>query len=222
VVRLGVSVTGIRVARGAVRGVDTSAGPVDAGTVVLTAGAGTPELLGSVGRGLPVGFVRHQIVRLHRPLDRLPTHPTVGDVVNALSFRPDSGDVTLVGIREDPAERDGYRQAVDGEVAGEAMRATAARMPAMADAGWDGGWAGLFDVTPDWHPVIDRVPGVAGLVCGVGFSGHGFKLSPAVGQALAELAVHGEARTTDVTPLRFTRFEEGDLLRSAYGGTVFA
>jgi len=222
VVRLGVRVTGIRVVRGQVAGVDTSDGPIETGTVVLAAGAGTPELLASVGRSLPIGFVRHQIVRLHRPLDRLPTHPTIGDVANGLSFRPDRGDVTLVGIREDPSGRDGWRQAVDGDVAEEALRATAARMPAMADAGWDGGWAGLFDVTPDWHPVIDRVSGVAGLVCGVGFSGHGFKLSPAVGQALAELAVHGEARTIDMTPLRFTRFDEGDLLRSAYGGTVFA
>lgn len=221
-IQLGVEVISIRTRGGRVTGVDTAKGPIEAGAVVLAAGAGTPKLLATVGQSLPIGFVRHQVIRLHRPLDRLPTHPTVGDVPNALSFRPDSGDVTLVGIREDPVALDSYKQSVDADVAQEAMRATTARMPAMADAGWDGGWVGLFDVTPDWHPVIDRVPGVGGLVCGIGFSGHGFKLSPSVGLALAELAMHGSSRTIDMTPLRFTRFEEGDLLRSAYGGTVFA
>jgi glycine/D-amino acid oxidase-like deaminating enzyme len=212
----------IRTRGGRVIGVDTARGPIDVGTVVLAAGAGTPRLLATVGQSLPIGFVRHQVIRLHRPLDRLPAHPTVGDVPNALSFRPDTGDVTLVGIREDPVAPEGYKRSVDTDAAREAMRATTARMPAMADAGWDGGWVGLFDITPDWHPVIDRVPGVGGLICGVGFSGHGFKLSPSVGLALAELAVHGAARTIDMTPLRYTRFAEGDLLKSAYGGTVFA
>jgi sarcosine oxidase subunit beta len=221
-IRLGVRATALRVSGDRIVGVETSEGRIDASTVVLAAGAGTSDLLKTVAQSVPLGFVRHQVVKLHRPLDRLPVHPTVGDVPNGLSFRPDRGDVTLVGIREDPVQPAGYKQTVDAEVAEEALRVTTARMPAMADAGWDGGWVGLFDVTPDWHPVIDRVPGIGGLVCGIGFSGHGFKLSPAVGLALAELAVHGAARTIDMTPLRFTRFAEGELLRSAYGGTVFA
>jgi len=66
------------------------------------------------------------------------------------------------------------------------------------------------------------VPGLENLVVGAGFSGHGFKLSPTIGRALAELAVDGRATTIDMTPLRFTRFAEDDLLGSAYGATVFA
>ncbi|MBI4306458.1 MAG: FAD-binding oxidoreductase [Chloroflexi bacterium] len=221
-VQLGTNVTAIRVADGRVVGVDTDRGRLESGAVIVVAGPWTPDLLAPLGIKVPLSVVRHQVVRLHRPLDRLPSHPTVGDVPGGLSFRPDSGDVTLVGVREDPAERDTFKQSVDTDVAEDALTLLAKRHSAFADAGWDGGWCGLFDITPDWHPIIDRVPEIEGLVLGVGFSGHGFKLSPAVGRALAELAVHGRASTIEMQPLRFARFEEGDLLRSAYGGTVFA
>ncbi|MBI4220077.1 MAG: FAD-binding oxidoreductase [Chloroflexi bacterium] len=221
-IRLGWNVKGIRVRNGRAAGVDTDQGGLEASTIIVAAGPWTPDLLAPLGIEIPVSVVRHQVVRIHRPLDRLPTHPTVGDVPNGLSFRPDSGDTTLVGTREEPAERDTYAQTVDTDVARDALAVLADRHGAFADAGWDGGWCGLFDITPDWHPVIDCVPGIEGLVVGVGFSGHGFKLSPCVGRALAELAVHGRSKSIDMRPLRLTRFAEGDLLRSAYGGTVFA
>ena len=70
--------------------------------------------------------------------------------------------------------------------------------------------------------MIDHVPGVDNLVVGAGFSGHGFKMSPAIGLSLAELATESEKTTFDLHPLRFERYEEGDLLKSAYGGNVFA
>ena len=80
----------------------------------------------------------------------------------------------------------------------------------------------MFTVTPDWHPVIDRVPGYDNVYVAAGFSGHGFKLSPAIGRALAEMIVNGESTSIDVSKLRFNRFVEDDLLQSAYGRTVFA
>lgn len=221
-VALGVAARSVLTRNGKVSGVETTHGTIGARAVVLAAGAGTPELLNGLGANVPLSFVRHQVVKLHRPLDRLPTHPTIADVPGCLSFRPDSGDITLVGIREDPVESVDFKRTVDTEVAREAMDALAHRLGPMADAGWDGGWAGIFDITPDWHPVIDRIPGVDGLVCGVGFSGHGFKLSPSVGRALAELVVHGETRAIDMRSLRYSRFADGKVLTSAYGGTVFA
>lgn len=221
-VRLGVTVTGIVTERGRAVGVETSEGRIEAGAVVLTAGPWATEFLESVGAPLPISWVRHQVVRLHRDLERIPTHPIIADTASGLSFRPDAGDLTLIGVREDPTDRDTYNQSVDASVAGESLECVVRRMPAMESAGWDGGWSGLFTITPDHHPVIDRVPGVDNLVCGVGFSGHGFKLSPTIGRALAELVIHGRATTIDMTPLRFTRFAEGDLLGSAYGATVFA
>ena len=96
------------------------------------------------------------------------------------------------------------------------------RMPDMQDAYFRGGWSGLFTVTPDWHPILDKIPGHDGIYCALGFSGHGFKLSPAVGQAMSELIVNGHAADIDLSILRFNRFEEGDLLGSSYQYNVLA
>ncbi len=221
-IELGVGVTGILTDRRRVTGVETGDGPIHAGAVVLVAGPWSTELLMSVGAPLPLSYLRHQVVQLRRSLERYPTLPTVADAPGGYSFRPDSGDVTLVTIKEDPADRESYNQSVDVEVAQMALEVMAQRLPGFEEAGWDGGWSGLFTVTPDWHPVVDKVPGVDGLVTGVGFSGHGFKLSPAIGRALAEFVVDGRSSSIDMTPLRFTRFAEGDLVTSSYGASVFA
>lgn len=221
-VRLGATVSGIVVESGRAVAVETPEGRINAGAIVLTAGPWIPEFLHSVGAPLPLSWVRHQVVKIHRPLNRIPTHPIIADTSNGISFRPDAGDVTLIGIREDPTDRDTYNRSVDPSCAAESLEYLVQRYPAFDEAGWDGGWAGLFTITPDYHPVIDRVPGVDNLVVGAGFSGHGFKLSPTIGRALAELAVDGKTTSIDMTPLRFTRFAEGDLLKSSYGANVFA
>ena len=98
----------------------------------------------------------------------------------------------------------------------------ARRIPAMADCYFRGGWSGLFTTTPDWHPILDRVPGIEGLYCAVGFSGHGFKLSPMIGKTMAELIVLGQASSVDISPLRYSRFAEGDLMNSSYRYRVLA
>ena len=220
--RLGVTVTGIDQRKGRAVAVGTYSGSISCGAVVIAAGPWSTELLYSIGAPLPISYVRHQVIRLRRPGDVDPKHPTIADMARGHSFRPDSGDVSLIGAREDPAERDTYNQSVDSDVALAALHGVVDRMPGMAEAGWDGGWSGVFTITPDWHPVIDRVPGPENVFVGAGFSGHGFKMSPAIGRALAELVVDGSSRSIDITQLRFTRFIEDDLIKSSYGGTVFA
>ncbi|MNT67697.1 Monomeric sarcosine oxidase [compost metagenome] len=74
----------------------------------------------------------------------------------------------------------------------------------------------MYDVTPDWNPVLGRVPGVAGLIVGFGFSGHGFKLSPTVGRVLAQEAL-GLATDVSLKPYDIGRFESGALLTGKYG-----
>ena len=130
--------------------------------------------------------------------------------------------MTLVGFGEDPAEVDSYNQGVDLDRAAEVMEGMVERIPALSDSYFRGGWSGLFTITPDWHPIMDRVPSIEGLYCAVGFSGHGFKLAPAIGQVMAEMVAHGQGRSFDLTPLRFTRFDEGDLLTSSYRYNVLA
>ena len=78
------------------------------------------------------------------------------------------------------------------------------------------GFAGPYDITPDWNPIIGPCPGIDGLYLAVGWSGHGFKLSPAVGEVVAA-EVSGRTPPIDVGELRPERFAEGRLLRLAYG-----
>ena len=90
----------------------------------------------------------------------------------------------------------------------QAVRNLARRMPPMAAATPLYGHAGLYDMTPDAHPIIGPAPGVAGLYLCAGFSGAGFKKGPAVGQCLAELILDGRTTTLDLTPFRLERFAD--------------
>jgi len=90
------------------------------------------------------------------------------------------------------------------------------RLPAFAAAGLASSWTGVYDVTPDWNPVLGPLPGVAGLHIAYGFSGHGFKLSPVVGRMVAQGAL-GLPLDFPLEPYSLTRFAGGRLLRGRYG-----
>jgi glycine/D-amino acid oxidase-like deaminating enzyme len=89
-------------------------------------------------------------------------------------------------------------------------------MPAFADAGLAASWTGVYDVTPDWNPVLGPVPGIAGLHVAYGFSGHGFKLAPVVGRLVAQAAL-GQAPDLPLAPYALERFRQGRLLTGRYG-----
>jgi sarcosine oxidase subunit beta len=92
----------------------------------------------------------------------------------------------------------------------------AERFPSYEAAGVASSWTGVYDVTPDWNPVLGRVNGMSGLVVGYGFSGHGFKLSPGIGRILAQEAL-GLATDVPLTPYALERFRTGSLLTGKYG-----
>jgi sarcosine oxidase subunit beta len=87
--------------------------------------------------------------------------------------------------------------------------------PPLADAGLRSRWAGLYEMTPDRHPIVGPTP-VEGLWVAAGFSGHGFQHGPVVGKLLAEMIVDGAARTVDVAPLALERFSTGDPIREGH------
>ncbi len=214
---------GIEVSGKKVRAVITPQGRIETPVAVVAAGPWSKGELARVGVDVPLVPVRHQVASLARPVDRLPLHPTVGDIAQSFSFRPDGASMTLMGFGDDEeADVETYNQGVDMDTAADAMARLTRRMPAMSDAYYQGGWSGLFTTTPDWHPVLDQVPGIEGLYCAIGFSGHGFKLSPMIGVTMAELIVEGAASTIDISPLRYSRFEENDLLESSYRYRVLA
>ena len=212
----------VEVSSGRVQAVLTSQGRVETPIAVVAAGPWSKQVLSAIGVDVPLSTVRHQVASIIRPVEQIPHHPIVGDIAQSLSFRPEGSAMTLVGFGEDEADLASYNQGVDLERVPEVMERLLNRMPAMADSYFRGGWSGLFTITPDWHPILDRVPGIDGLYCAIGFSGHGFKLSPAIGLAMAELITQGEATSVDLTPLRVSRFEDGDLLTSSYHYNVLA
>ena len=222
-VQMQAEVVSLQVEDGRVTGVVTSQGIVETNTVVVAAGPWAPKLLGPLGFDIPLEPVRHQVVQIQRPWDILPHHPAVADIANKASFRPDGDQFTLIGVGEDETvDADSFNPAVDFEPAAQAFERVVQRMPALGQGYFRGGWAGLFTVTPDWHPVLDRVEGAEGVYCAVGFSGHGFKLAPMIGTVMAELVTEGQAASVDITPLRVSRFREGDLVRSSYRYSVLA
>src|SRR5262249_56752627 len=125
----------------------------------------------------------------------------VYDVGPNIYTRPELGEHILVGGLEpeealDVADPDRYKEGVSLDESTEALARVSHRFPVLADGHIARGYAGCFDVTPDWHPVIDRV-GPEGFYVAAGFSGHGFKLSPAVGHMVATLVADGPAGHPD-------------------------
>lgn len=212
----GVAVTGLQVRGDQIQGVETSLGPISTPLVIATAGPWSGPLLKRVGIDLPLVPSRHQIMLLERPAD-VPASLTY-IAAGSLYFRPDSAGMTLVGYGpgEDGVDPDNYRDSVDDDIKASGSVALAQRYPALERAGMRRGYAGCYTVTPDGKMIVDRAPGIAGLYIGAGFSGTGFKISPAVGIALAELATQGEATSVDVRAFSAQRFAEGRMLRATY------
>ncbi|MCY4365293.1 MAG: FAD-dependent oxidoreductase [Chloroflexi bacterium] len=216
------NVTGVEISGGRVQAVVTDQGRVATPVAVVAAGPWSNILTAGAGIEFPLVPVRHQVAMVTRSPGLLPDHPIVGDIAQSFSFRPESPTLTMVGYAEEEVELDSYDEGIDHAEAAHAMARLARRMPAMEQSYLRGGWSGLFTTTPDWHPILDRVPGIEGLFCMVGFSGHGFKLAPSIGQAMAELILDGSAGSIDLSPLRFSRFEENDLILSRYRYRVLA
>jgi len=106
---------------------------------------------------------------------------------------------------------------VDEAFIEEQVLPTALRIfPPIGEAGIATTWAGLYEMTPDRHPVLGPAPGVDGLLLANGFSGHGFQHAPIVGKLLAELVVDGRAHTVDIAPLSLERFARGQPVRERH------
>lgn len=223
VIKQGVEVTGIRVESGRVIGVDTSEGQIDAAAVINTAGSWGPALAISVGVNVPAKPSRHQIASFIQPDDfEIPMHAVVADLINEHYMRPDTGGLTLAGSVVDDtsdavSDPDVFNQKVDRPFVEEMVEKSARRMPALERGRIQGGWAGLYTVTPDWSAIIDQVDELPGLVLGLGFSGSGFKMGPVVGEMLADLATGDNQCPITPSIFSLSRFETGENISSAYG-----
>lgn len=226
-IREGVEVTRIIVNGERVTGVGTGSEAIEAGAVIVAANVWSKSLVEPLGITLPVTATRHPMLALRRPADsggRLGLHAVCLDMTREIYLRPDLGGITLVGSTENvftPSDPDAYPQGLSEEEIAFFRERAGACFPALKRAVPRGGWAGIYDDTPDFHPILDRLPGYDGLYCAVGFSGHGFKLSPIVGQWMAGLVLSGQ-KPDDMQPLNFARFTNGQEIRPSYSSGVLA
>jgi sarcosine oxidase subunit beta len=214
-------VTGIDTHGGRVRAVRTPGGEIAADHVVIAAGPWARPVGRLAGLELPVTPSRESIVTLRPTFDWSPLHPVTGDLANEVYLRPETGGLILVGNTRDtlaPGDPDAYEDRPGAEHTTEVLTRLTRLMPGAASAAITGGWSGMYEVSPDWNPIMGSAAGVRGLHYAVGFSGHGFKLSPVVGILMTEQVLDGRARTVDITPYRLERFQEGQELRVAYQG----
>ena len=206
----GVEVTGLRTSDGKVHGVETSQGAIDAPLVLNAAGPWSGLVGKMAGVQLPIEPVRRQMFTT-TPLPELPgDFPFVLDFAQSLYFHC-YGPGLLIGM-SNQAERPGFDQSVDEGFELVNLEAAIRRMPLMEQAGRAAHWAGLYEVTPDAHPIFGRTP-VEGLHMVTGFSGHGFMHGPIAGKLMAELILDGKFETVDVSMLDLARFAEGRLIR---------
>jgi sarcosine oxidase subunit beta len=182
----------------------TDAREVEADVRVIACGPWSAELAASYGVELPVRPLRRQLI-LTRPLPGLPERlPLVIETETGFHFRRRDGRLLLAMV--DPEPRWGSEETVAEDLLPDRLARLARRYPPAAQIGIERAWAGLYDMTPDAHPIVDVV--TDGVVAACGFSGHGFMQSPAVGRAVAELVL-GLEPSFDLTPYRLDRFAKG-------------
>jgi len=200
-----VAVEAIEIEADRVRAVVTNHGRVAVEHVVNAAGPWSAPVAALAGIVLPVKPVRRQWLTT-TPLPQLaPDFPFVIDFAQSLYFHPE-GEGLLTGM-SNPAQAPGFDQSVDADWELVHLEAAARRLPLLEQAGVASRWAGLYEVTPDAHPILGATP-VTGYYVVTGFSGHGFMHGPICGRLMAEVITDGRAHTLEISPLALSRFAE--------------
>ncbi|HRI94363.1 MAG TPA: FAD-binding oxidoreductase [Nocardioides sp.] len=223
--RFGVSVDSLVVRHGKVAGVRTSCGVIEAGTVVIASGAWARPMLAEVGWEPPIRLRRLEVSVWKVPAGQLIPQVVCSDGVSGLVVRPDRANefLAVAYSPERPADVLGdYDYTISNkhdQVLRERFRL---RFPSLTNARPLRGWAGPYDFTPDWHPIVGAIPGIDGLYASVGTSGHGFKLAPSIGECLAA-QILGQESPVDISQLAADRFIDGtSTLELAYGPSARA
>jgi glycine/D-amino acid oxidase-like deaminating enzyme len=211
----------IRFAGGKVVGVCTPSDSFDAPVVVNCAGPWGARVARLAGVVAPIDACRIQVAVFRRPEEHSAPHPVVLDFIHATYFRSETGSLSLVGLI-DPKEADAvvnpdaYADSIDDDFVSLVGERWLRRVPGMELSTSVGGYAGLYGVTPDWHPIMDEVPDGSGCFICAGFSGHGFKLAPAVGLMAAEMITDEDSPEFPSEMFRLSRYAEQDAVHGQY------
>ncbi len=214
--------TALKAVGGRIVGLVTDKGDLAAGAVVIAAGPWTPHLTRTIGLDLPIETSRHEVAVYKRPAT-FTRHTVFGDFKEEVYLRPETGGLMLVGSIEDTehtVDPDNYNEKVDFDTIADFAEKVARRYPVMSAGVSAGGWASLYDITPDWHHIMGSLPGIEGLYCTAGSSGHGFKLGPVIGEMMADLIMNGLKPDADINMFSFDRFAQDRLIRGQYEQSI--
>lgn len=220
-------VTRVLMEHGRVVGVETPRGVIASANVINCTNAWAAGVAAMAGLTLPIHAERHPIAMFQQQPNLEKPRMVIGDFIKEIYYRPEGPALTLTGsvavehghIVPNP---DNYNTGVEDEYIVELGTLLAERHPAMSNALSKGGYSGMYGVTPDWHPIIDELPAGSGFFVAAGFSGHGFKLSPAVSVMIADMVTRKSEPTDklDRTLFRFARFAENKRVHGTYGDGI--
>jgi len=195
-----------------ITGVGTTRGPVATRTVVNAAGPWAAQIAKLTGVDLPVEPLRRMLVPTE-PFDQFPhSAPMIIDMSNGFHFRPESLGFLLAW--NDPEETPGFKTDFEPGFIEKVLTRAAARVPCFENLAVNPkrAWAGLYEMTPDHHPILGQVPEVPGFFLANGFSGHGVMHAPATGKILSDLILHQKCDLVDTSLLALARYREGRLI----------
>ena len=222
----GLRVDAISTRGGKVAGVETARGRIAAPVVVAAIGAWTTDLLAPLEIDVPIARRRLDMAFLKQRAGKPQLRTCVTDGNSNVVMRPDMGPYLLAVAYPDAMPEVADPSAVapaDDEASHRARldKAFAERLPDFVEAEVVRTVSGAYDITPDFHPILGWAPALDGLYLAAGFSGHGLKLSPAVGECVAAAVLEAEP-PFDIGPLRPSRFAEGKPMYLAYGPSARA
>jgi sarcosine oxidase subunit beta len=205
----GTEVTGINRDSDGVAAVQTSRETISTRKVVNAAGPWAARIAKMLDIDLPVEPLRRMLVPTE-PFDEYPhSAPMTIDMSNGFHFRPEG--LGFLMAWNDPEETPGYKMEFEPSFIEKILERAANRVPCFERAAVNPkkAWAGLYEMTPDHHPILGGVPDVPGFFCANGFSGHGVMHAPATGKILSDIVLHGYTDLIDASLLNLQRFAEG-------------
>ena len=213
---------GLKIENGQVTGVCTEEGDISTEVVINAAGPWAKVVASWAGLDIPIQVTREEEIIIESADVDKPPNMVFSDMVNAIYYRPDGLSRILVG-RGFPKEYenvdpDHFNQLVGKAFIQETWKLFLRRFPVFSRAIVINAYTGLYDVTPDWNPILGRVEEVQGFYMCAGFSGHGFKIAPSVGELMAEEIGLGGEQVANVNCFALSRFKKGNLLEGVYGG----
>ncbi len=206
------TVTGIDRDANNVVAVQSTQGNFATRTIVNAAGAWSAQIAKMAGLDLPVEPLRRMLVPTE-PFDKIAhTAPMVIDMSTGFHFRPEG--LGLLMAWADPDEKPSYNTTFDRAFVEKILTRGVDRFPVLEEVAVNPSraWAGLYEMTPDHHPILGAAPNVGGFFLANGFSGHGVMHSPATGKILADLILKGSTDLIDARLLDYNRFAENRLI----------